>query len=330
MRTLLLFICCAASCLLNSNTIIAKQVDAEALSKLETGWQSFFDGVKKYKRCEFTFNSSKDTVLYKVSSEGRKCILIQELPDGSPIAITARNGDYSFILEANSTGKSHDLKVMSTNETEDSPNGPYAFAVQMAELFETGFLCFPNVVRAADIDWRDPDWGLTKLAEIEDGLWTLHFSPSKASFVDDGIGRHYGAIRNGQVVLDPARNWLPVRGTFETKVGPNDPKTYQQKVEWEYAEDASGDLVPTCLKFLYYGDNMTDFEPDSEVKYRSEYLDLTFSSDLQANEFMISRFGFDEPKQIRSNFNLTWILIGIGIALLVVGFITKRSMERSR
>jgi hypothetical protein len=295
------------------------------------------EDVNAFSKVSFVYSTSHGMVPMELARQGTKMILVQ-LPSPNESSkryerpIMAINDIYNFYLERSPTG-------LSITHLELNSNDPLEYLDYLhmwVNLLSKGFISLPEFIPYADIDFDDQDWGFVHAEQLTDrpDCYMLTFRPTKGSvWTPNGVFLKYDQIKEGKIVVDKSKNFLPVSAYISYSFPGSDqvpPQALHVEVTWNYSDHGKGIFLPAKTEMRYYGDGIENYEPNEDWKYRIQISDINWQKDVLANEFLVSRFGFTEPVVPKKSLPWIWLIVLASVLLtLVVGMkiFAKRKIE---
>jgi len=308
------------------------RADDAILQEIKAGWRQAFDAAKRITSMEckvetieldktswvdrYSIRTKGDKLFFGTSSTGT------DFASDKPFSmIRIFNGKYQAFAQLPTVFDTEFSEAagwtMSAFEVRSEPN--WMLRGSAAFIYDAGV----RISCSGGLGYFDFDkdhWRVDKLEKVNERgqeLWKLHWTVlhektrSQPQINPSNFGQ-------GIFWLDPEQSYLPVRSELF------DDSKYLMVEEYHYRPNW-GSFYAWKIKMTYY--------PDREKgDFRTIETNVDFVSDQPVPDevFKLAYYGLAEPEIVKPVRTFPWYLIVIGLAMIVVGVVVRRQLNRNQ
>jgi len=319
---------------------VQESLDNKLLSEIQSSWTAFTSNFcSKYHGVDYLTVASNGRAIREIGRDGQhnffyRCEYVEGTLNGRNYLYGFSN-DYAFVLEAH---KKSDWKLVAmalgnsqSNKNLKSEIQDYLLSKVMHRKFDSGMISVARGVPLDVLDLHDKRWGVKLSKE------TISGKPCVRIFVepklpdlecpDTGILFPLSTIKSGELVLDCENSYLPISGKFQLERTTPNHLVWEERFSWSY--DQSVDGVVLLNRFVmqeYYGKADRTFPDQPSYEYQGQ--NFQYYPTVDASKFLVSNYGFAEPKTEAKN--TSWfvpVLLLTAILLGLVGIYLKSNRK---
>ncbi|MDP1562791.1 MAG: hypothetical protein Q8M16_15545 [Pirellulaceae bacterium] len=299
--------------------------DTPIVSQIESQLANSIEKTRQFRKVSFNLATNSGRMNIEVSFEDDNyAVVINPLSNEGHYATNAYacNEDYGFWVSKEDTNQELSLRTVTEFvDKTDRQEHIYSYGQKLTNLAAAGMISLPDFCPLSYLRFSDPTLGVQSITQVPDStdLYIVRFQ-SNLSDVTDRFANVYrlSSLKSGHLTLSKNRGFLPVSGELHRTIKHNDGTIQRlvEKVEWKYEE------FEDAFRLTSY----VQYREDLPVESRLEMSNFQWQSTLLPDEFRMTRFGFDEPKLVKSNSsmpNWLWIVVA-GLFLVIVSWCVYR------
>ncbi len=316
--------------------LIQESNDNALLNDIQSGWTMFTTNFRsKYHAVDFLNVATNGRILRELGRDGQHNFFSKsEYIEG---ALNGRmyfhgfSNDYAFVLEAR-TKSDWDLIALALGNSQSNVNlkndlQDYSSSQRMRRKFDSGMIFVAQGIPLDVLALHDPRWGV----KVDSGNVfdkpnvKIVFEPKLSDFECPETGVIFPAskIKSGELVLDSGKNYLPVSGRFRLERSIPNHLVWEERFSWAYQQASDGTIQLTRFVVQEYFCKPDGTMPD-QPNYEYQGLDFHYHPTVDPAKFLVSTYGFAEPKiETRDTSWFVPVILIFGILLGAFGIYLK-------
>lgn len=308
----------------------------ELLNDIQSGWTSYATNFRsKHHRVEFITVATNGRALREIGREGRRNFFYKsEHIEGALNGRRYFHGfstDYAFLLEAR-TKSDWNLTALVLGNSQSNVNlkndlQDYYSSQLMRRKFDSGLISIAQGIPLDALSLHDARWGVKVDSRNEFGKPSVKilFEPKlpDVECTETGILFPASKIKSGELILDSENNYLPISGRFRLERFKPNHLVWEERFSWDYQHLPDGTTRLNRFSVQeYYG------KPDGTIpdqpNYEYQGLDFRYHPTVDPAKFLVSTYGFAEPKiETRDTSWFVPVILIFGILLGAFGIYLK-------